>query len=231
MAEEREIKTQAIVIGNEDSGDADRIITLLTLDHGKIRAKIKGVKKNKAKLAFASFPFNFGEYILVKTGKNFTVTNCSYIDNFSSLVTDLNLYWAGAGILEIAKHLSREGENSYNLFILVLKTLKDLAYKQQNIFFVISKFLIEVLDLAGFKVSSKFKQQSTAYFDFTVGRLSDTSSEECVLLSNEDAVTLNSLISKENLHNNKTSKTILKLLILFYENKVDEEIKILKRFI
>ena len=61
--EKREIKTKAIVLQSEDSGDADRIITLLTLDEGKVRAKIRGVKRNKAKLAYASFPFNFGEYI------------------------------------------------------------------------------------------------------------------------------------------------------------------------
>ena len=100
--DERELKTQAIVIKSQDSGDADRLITLLTVDHGKIAAKIKGVKKPRAKLAYASFPFNFGEYILVRTGRSYTVTNCSFVDNFQSLTYDLNNYYAGSAILEIA---------------------------------------------------------------------------------------------------------------------------------
>ena len=35
--EEREIKDQAIVLKNEDTGEADRFITLLTSNYGKIK--------------------------------------------------------------------------------------------------------------------------------------------------------------------------------------------------
>ena len=128
--EKREIKTKAIVLKNEDAGEADRMVTLLTLDEGRIRAKMRGVKKAKAKLAYASFPFNFGEYILVKTGKSHTVINCSYIDNFQGLTCDLNRYYAGAGMLEVADSLSRESSDSYILTLTVIKFLKELCYNE-----------------------------------------------------------------------------------------------------
>ena len=134
--EEREIKTNGIVLNSEDSGDADRIITLLTLDHGKIKAKMKGVKRAKAKLAYASFPFNFGEYMLIRTGRSYTVTNCSFVDNFQSLTYDLNKYYAGAGILEVGNFLSRAGEPAGDTFILILKCLKNLTYNSTKCYFV-----------------------------------------------------------------------------------------------
>ena len=61
---DREIKENAICLYAEDSGEYDKILTLLSIDRGLIRAKIKGVKKPKAKLAFCSFPFVLGNIFL-----------------------------------------------------------------------------------------------------------------------------------------------------------------------
>ena len=227
--EKREIKTKAVVIASEDSGEADRIITLLTLDAGKIKAKIRGVKKNKAKLAYASLPFNFGDYILVQTGRSYTVINCSYIDNFQGLTTDLNRYYAGAGIIEIAGALSREGGDTYELAMIVIKSLKELCYNENlNIFTALSKFLVETLSHAGFKLSC---ERNARYFDFELGRLKCDSIGEVVELDEEDASALRELLNTYDEAKASVSKTLLKLLILFFENKVDEEIKILKKFI
>ena len=227
--EKREIKTKAIVVASEDSGDADRIITLLTLDSGKIKAKIRGVKKSKAKLAYASFPFNFGEYILVQTGRSYTVINCSYIDNFQGLTIDLNRYYAGAGLLEIASNLSREGSDTYELALLLLKSLKELCYNEDlNIFTTLSKFLVEILSFAGFKLTA---DDGARYFDFELGKLKCDKAGEIIELDEADAIVLRELISSNELNTINASKTLLKLLILFYENKVDEEIKIIKKFI
>lgn len=231
--ETREIKEYGIVLGSSDLGEADRLITLLTINSGKIVAKIKGVKKPKAKLSYASFPFNMGEYLLVKRGRSFTVTNCNYIDNFGNLTADLNKYYAGAGCLEVAKLVTKENMDSYKLFMLLSKTLKELNYNENcNIFTVLSKFMVEVLDYVGFKLS--IDETSGTNFDFSNGRLGAYTDENCVSLTTEDAEELKKLIttSVEDIdYKTATTKTVLKLLVLFFENKVNEEIKILKRFI
>lgn len=235
--EEREIKTQAVVIQSTDSGEADRLITLLTVDRGKITAKIKGVKRAKAKLAYASFPFNFGEYILVRTGRSYTVTNCSFVDNFQSLTYDLNKYYAGSGILELANLLSRGGESASELFIIVLKSLKNLAYNDDvNILALLSKFLVEALKISGFSLGVKKDADKTCltYFDFSVGKLSAEETAECVLIPEKDQEELREVVEcgfDDYDLTRKVSKTILKLLVLFFENKVDEEINIIKKFV
>ena len=82
---DREIKENAIVLKADDYGDYDRNLTMLSINRGLIKARIKGVKKPKAKLAYASFPFALGEYLFVKTGSSFnTIINCNFVDNFIS---------------------------------------------------------------------------------------------------------------------------------------------------
>ena len=43
--------TSAIILKRVDYGEADRILTLLTPDHGKLSLMAKGVRKIKSKLA------------------------------------------------------------------------------------------------------------------------------------------------------------------------------------
>lgn len=62
----RQFKTTAIVLRRVNYGEADRIITFLTPDHGKVGAIAKGVRRPKSKLGGGLEPFSvsaitFGE--------------------------------------------------------------------------------------------------------------------------------------------------------------------------
>ena len=59
-------KTDALVLRASDYGENDKIVTLFSLQYGKISAALKGVKKAGAKLKFAAQPFCFAEYVLAK---------------------------------------------------------------------------------------------------------------------------------------------------------------------
>lgn len=61
--------TQAIVLNRTDFGEADRIISFLTPERGKIKAIAKGVRKSRSKLAGALEIFCVSQ-ILVLPGKN-----------------------------------------------------------------------------------------------------------------------------------------------------------------
>lgn len=49
---------QSIVLRSEDLGEFDQRLTLFTLEHGKIRAKVAGVKKEVSKLRSFALPFS-----------------------------------------------------------------------------------------------------------------------------------------------------------------------------
>ena len=52
-----QIKVKGIVLKFSDFKDSDKIVTVFSAEMGILNIRVRGVKKNKAKLAFAVQPF------------------------------------------------------------------------------------------------------------------------------------------------------------------------------
>ena len=89
-----EVKTDAVVLKAIDYKDNDKLLTLFSPSLGKITAGIKGVKKPKAKLAFAAQPFCFAEYVLAERGGRYTVTAAYLHESFFELRADVEAFYA-----------------------------------------------------------------------------------------------------------------------------------------
>ena len=150
-----EIKTQAIVIDAVDYKDADKKLALFSCEYGLIWATIKGVKKPKAKLAGCSQPFCFAEFLLNKKGDFYTVINASVIDSFFSVTADFDKYIIGVSMLEFCKKTIKENDSSLDLFILLLKALKQLGYTGANPMAVLIRFLLDGFKYIGYSLKTQ----------------------------------------------------------------------------
>lgn len=112
-----EFKTDALVIKATDYKENDKLLNLFTPSRGKLTAGIRGVRKPKAKLAFAAQPFCFAEYVLAEKGGRYTVTAAYLYDGFFALRTDIVRYYAACAVLEICDALLVEEGESRALFI------------------------------------------------------------------------------------------------------------------
>jgi len=148
-----EIKTQAIVLASVDYKDADKRLTLFSLEYGLLYATIKGVKKPKAKLANFAQPFCFAEYILSKKGEYSAVINASSIENFFELTTNFDKYIIGTAMLEFCAKNIKQNDANAQLFVLLLKSLEALDMTEANQMAVLIKFLIEAFGLIGYKLT------------------------------------------------------------------------------
>lgn len=72
MPRPRTYKTRAIVLAHFDLGEADRIITLLTPEDGKIRAVAKGVRRPRSRIGGSVEPFAELDVVLAR-GRNLDV--------------------------------------------------------------------------------------------------------------------------------------------------------------
>lgn len=234
----KELKDNAIVIKSVDIGESDKLLTLFSLESGKFQAKIRGVKKPRAKLAFASLPFCFGEYLLAKNKNSFTVINCNAIDNFFQITSDLNKFYAGSTILEIVNILSRANEKNVELFVLTLKALKSLAYSENGVLFVLAKYLLEVVGIAGYKIDTKQVDNKSGrkVFDFESGSVViGGDGENSIKLSKDMLLCFERLIKIDFSENTdldiKGIKNVLRLLIIYFEDKTGEILECVKIFL
>ena len=240
-----EIKTQAIVLKEEPYKDSGKLLSLFSLDKGLIKAKIMGVIKPKAKLAFSAQPFCFGEYILVcKNG--YTVINCTQIESFYSITQNFDKFVAGSQILEIISVISRENEENPELFLLGLKALKELSYKNSHPLAVLIKFMIESIKLAGYQM--KFdacaicgdKNPIKEKFSFSYGarvclvcadnNSISLSSGESAVLRNIDATDIEKLelLKFSGLEN---LSSVVKILLRYFSEKTGVQLKAIKEYL
>ncbi len=144
-----EIIVNALVIKSLDYKDNDKILTLFSLERGKITAGIKGVKKSGAKLKFASEPFAFCEFILAEKQGRYTVIGADYIDSFYNLRLDLLKYYASSVILETLNLLTSENEPSPEFFSLAISAIKSVNYQVGELK-VLSGYLLKLIEISGY---------------------------------------------------------------------------------
>ena len=102
-----ELKIKGVVIKAIDYKDSDKLVTIFSAEKGLIKARVRGVKKDKAKLAFAVQPFAFVEYLMSERNGFYTVINASSIDQFFGITADFDSYLFMLSCLEIIEKTSQ----------------------------------------------------------------------------------------------------------------------------
>lgn len=136
-------------------GEADRIITLLTREHGRVRGVAKGVRRTKSKFGARLEP---GSHIDIQlyTGRTFdTVTQVESIFNYGEALTEDYSRWTIAGaILEAAERFtSHEHEPALQEFKLVTGAMKALADNKYEASMILDAYLLRSLAVGGYAPS------------------------------------------------------------------------------
>ena len=81
--------TKALVIKEQTIGESDRLITLLSSEHGLIRAFVRRAKLAKSRSASATSLFAYGDFSLYKGRDAYTVDDVTPIEVFFDLRKDI----------------------------------------------------------------------------------------------------------------------------------------------
>jgi DNA repair protein RecO (recombination protein O) len=140
-----------IVLRVQKLGEADRIITLLTQKHGKVRAVAKGVRRTSSRFGARLEPFGHVDVQFYPGRSLDVVTQVETLDAFHvSLVGDYGRYTAGCAVLETADRLTaEEGEPALRLYLLVTGALRALAAGERDSSLVLDAFLMRAMSIAG----------------------------------------------------------------------------------
>lgn len=147
-----EIKVKGIVVKAIDYQDSDKIVTIFSPELGIVNARVRGVKKAKAKLAFAVQPFAFVEFLLIQKGDFFTVMNATSIDQFFGITTDFDNYIFMMACLEVCQKTIKQNDKHLNMFLLLLSALKAVCYENASSMIVFVKFMLEAMKMIGYAI-------------------------------------------------------------------------------
>lgn len=165
----KNLKVNGIIISESNSGDSDKMLTMLTPNIGKISCTAKGARRTKSQLLSATQIFTFGEYMLFKGGDTYTINSCETLEMFYNLRTDLNKLIYASHITKIINDITTENQNSFYILKLFLNTLYVISETEKDLDFIISVFKMRLMKIIGFApnvnecVCCKSKENLTAF--------------------------------------------------------------------
>ena len=148
-------RDQAIVLRTQKLGEADRIITLFTREHGRIKAVAKGVRRTKSRWGARLEPASHVDLQLYSGRSLDTVTQAVSIENFGDVLSlDYQRWTVASAILEAAERFtSQEHEPALQQYLLVVGSLKALAHETYDASLILDAYLLRSLAVAGYAPS------------------------------------------------------------------------------
>jgi len=149
-------RDEAIILRTQKLGEADRIITLLTREHGRVRGVAKGVRRTMSKFGARLEPGSHVDIQLHK-GRTFdTITQVEAINNYGEALTEDYQRWTiASAILETAERFtSQEYEPALQEFQLVVGGMKALAENRYDASLILDAFLLRSLAIGGYAPST-----------------------------------------------------------------------------
>ena len=117
----------AVVLRTYKLGEADRIVVLLTEEHGKIRAVAKGVRKTGSKFGARLEPMSHVRLLLSQGRELDIVSQAESVETLAPMLADLDHLTAGIAVLEAADQMSLDREPAPQLYRMVVGALRTIA--------------------------------------------------------------------------------------------------------
>ncbi len=125
---QRTYRTEGIVLRDRDLGEADRILTIITPDRGKIRAVAKGVRRTTSKKAGHLEPFSRCALLCAQGRDLDIISQADMLESFTQIHTALDLLGAAYYLAELVDTFSEEGGESRALYDAFVATLTALEH-------------------------------------------------------------------------------------------------------
>lgn len=127
MSRIRLYRTEAVVLKRRDFGEADRLLTLYSLDRGKISAIAKGVRRIASRKSGHLELFTRSTLLLAQ-GRNLdVVTQAETVEAYPALRGDLVRTAYGYHVAELVDRFTEEGAPSPPVFELLCQALAALG--------------------------------------------------------------------------------------------------------
>ncbi|WP_368499609.1 DNA repair protein RecO [Herbiconiux sp. A18JL235] len=146
-------RDEGVVLRTHKLGEADRIVTLLTRQHGKVRAVARGVRRTGSKFGARLEPFMVADVQFYEGRTLDTITQAVTLGSYGAEITaDYASYTAANAMVETADKLT-ETEPSLQQYLLLVGALRSLARGEHGPALTLDSYLLRALSMAGWAPS------------------------------------------------------------------------------
>src|SRR5690625_2576965 len=144
-------RDEAVVLRTHKLGEADRLITLLTRRHGRVRAVAKGVRRTGSRFGARLEPFTLVDVQLYAGRSLHTVTQVVTIETFAQAISaDYGRFTAASAMLETTDRLTDEVvDPNQRGFLMLVGALRAMAEGHLPAPLVLDSFLLRTLAISG----------------------------------------------------------------------------------
>jgi DNA repair protein RecO (recombination protein O) len=142
-------RDEAVVLRTHKLGEADRIVTMLSKNHGQVRAVAKGVRRTASKFGSRLEPFMVVDVQLFE-GKNLdTVSQVETLASYgASIIENYAAYTSASAMVETAEKLTGD-VSSPQQYLLLLGGLRALANQDHDPSLILDSYLLRAHSVAG----------------------------------------------------------------------------------
>ncbi len=140
-------RDQAIVLGSHKFGEADRVVILLSQNHGKIRAVAKGVRKTKSSIGARLEPMSHVDLSLRSGRELDTVDQVRLVRPHQNLRDDFDRLRQGLAMVEAVNKVTPDRDPVPHLFELLSRALH--ALDEWNSPLMLAAFFWRLISLEG----------------------------------------------------------------------------------
>jgi DNA repair protein RecO (recombination protein O) len=144
---------EAIVIRTRDFDDADKIMTLLTREEGKVQAVARGARRPRNRYAAAAQLFTQLNASMFSGRSLDTLSQVDIIESFRLLREDLVRMAYGSYICELMDEMVKEKQRHESIYLLLLTTLHLLNAPEMEPEPILRAYELKLLSIMGFRPS------------------------------------------------------------------------------
>ena len=148
------ITTPSILLRFRDVGEADRIFTFYTRDHGKIEAVATGVRKVKSKLAGHCVPNAIIRCTFFPGRTQMRLVQATALTQYPHIVCDFFSYGVAAYAREAVDVMTKSGVSDAMIFNLLERFFDGVEKRKAAPHLLLHAFLFHFLSALGYRPKS-----------------------------------------------------------------------------
>lgn len=142
-------RDEAVILRTHKLGEADRIVTMLSRRHGKIRAVAKGVRRTSSKFGSRLEPFMVADVQLYEGRSLDIVQQAESLGAYGAdIAVDYERFTAASAMVETADRLN-EAEATTEQYLLLVGGLRSLSRGEHAARSILDSYLLRVMALSG----------------------------------------------------------------------------------